>query len=100
MDSPPATLRELVELSEPNPHQPISQGTILTLGDTIPNLGEKFIDNEALSSLVREAATFPGNQTTFVNTDFAPTGKHVSISDELDAHVYNRRLLIQLYDAD
>ena len=59
MDNPPATLRELVELSEPDPHQPISQGTITTLEENIPGLGVNFSDSEALSSLVQEAATFP-----------------------------------------
>ena len=103
MDSPPATLRELVDQSEPDSQQKSDRVAIKTLGQTLSGFGERFIDDEALARLVREAATFPGNQTTFVNIHTGTTetpGKPVNISEELDAHIYNRRLLIKLYDAD
>ena len=100
MDSPLPTLPELVKLSEPDPRLPTSQVTTPTLGETITSLGETSIDSEGLSSLVQEAATFPGNQTTFVNIDSEIASRHVSMSEELDAHIFNRRLLIRLYDTD
>ena len=100
MDDPPATLRELVELSEADPCQPTIQVSIPMSGGTIPSLGKDSPDSEVLSSLVQEAATFPGNQTSFVNIDSGTNNRHVSISEELAAHIYNRRLLIRLYDGN
>ncbi len=98
MDSPPATLHELVELSQPDPYRP--EELVPTFRDIFPGVGPQSVNCERLSILAQEAAMFPGNQTTFVNTNSGPTSTHVGISEELDAHIFDRRLLIQLYDAD
>jgi hypothetical protein len=100
MEDPPATLRELVEQSEPEPYIPADPFAIPTEKWGDPGFGEKCISKATMRKLAREAATFPETRTAFITPAANPSNGPKTLSEELDWHIFNRRLLIRLYDAD
>ena len=103
IENPTATLRELVDRSVPEPRQTSYTASSTTPENYIDGLSQNIVEDNPMARLVNLAATLPGNQMPFIDTSSGPTGSarvYSSIAEELDAHIFNRRLLIKLYDAD
>lgn len=87
----------------PEPRQTSYAGSATTPENNIQGLSQNIVEDDQMARLVNLAATFPGNQTPFIDTGSGRTGSarvYTSIVEELDAHIFNRRLLIKLYDAE